>query len=93
MNKGRLEEIDRMCDTVEDALGKIRWHTDALDPEELIGFIVAGCSCAEALDFYFVEASSQYTAKEWAEIRGITNQGVCNNVQAAKRKLPEELLR
>lgn len=54
--------------------------------EDLGGLFDAGCSPAEALDF-FMTTKGRRSQREWAGVRGVGRTAVANNVRKAKAKL------
>lgn len=56
--------------------------------EVLIGLVQRGCSAAEALDYYMAEVGP-YNQSEWAEVRGVSQSTVNQNIQQAREKMLE----
>lgn len=58
---------------------------DAIN-EVLVGLVKRGCSAAEALDYYMAEVGP-YNQTEWAEVRGVSQSTVSQNIQKAREKM------
>lgn len=61
---------------------------DAIN-EVLVGLVERGCSPAEALDYYLVDLGP-YTQTEWAEVRGVAQGTVSENISKARKKMEDE---
>lgn len=60
---------------------------DAIN-EVLVGLVERGCSPAEALDYYMAEVGP-YNQTQWAEVRGVNQQAVSENISKAREKMAE----
>ena len=52
--------------------------------------MAGGCSLHEAVDWTVVEEAERYTVAQWADIRGVTEDAVRSNINAAREKLLAE---